>query len=188
MSEQPAGDRGAPLSWADECQIEPAVVAALYLEHADELRRFLVGVLRDEHLAADVLQVAFAKLVERGHGVEPGARKSWLFTVAYREALALRRRQAVERSAMQRLADEDSAVRRLPDAADARLLQWESVERVRKALNRLPSEQRQVVLLKISEQKKFAEIAAELSLPLGTVLTRMQLALAKLRRALEHDQ
>jgi RNA polymerase sigma factor (sigma-70 family) len=176
------------LSWADECQIEPAVVAALYLEHADELRRFLVGVLRDEHLAADVLQVAFAKLVERGHGVEPGARKSWLFTVAYREAMALRRRQAVERSAMQRLADEDSAVRRLPDAADARLLQWESVERVRKALNRLPSEQRQVVLLKISEQKKFAEIAAELSLPLGTVLTRMQLALTKLRRALEHDQ
>ena len=100
----------------------------------------------------------------------------------------MRRRQAVERSAMQRLADEDSAVRRLPDAADARLLQWESVERVRKALNRLPSEQRQVVLLKISEQKKFAEIAAELSLPLGTVLTRMQLALTKLRRALEHDQ
>jgi RNA polymerase sigma factor (sigma-70 family) len=175
------------LSWADECQIEPAVVAALYLEHADELRRFLVGVLRDDHLAADVLQVAFAKLVERGNSVEPGARKSWLFTVAYREALAFRRRQAVERSAMQRLVDETSTVRRL-EAPDARLLQWESVERVRKALGDLPAEQRQVVQLKISEQKKFAAIAAELSLPLGTVLTRMQLALAKLRRALEHDQ
>ena len=82
------------MSWADECQIEPAVVAALYLEHADQLRRFLVGVLRDEHLASDVLQVAFAKLVERGHSVDPASRKSWLFTVAYREALALRRRRA----------------------------------------------------------------------------------------------
>jgi RNA polymerase sigma-70 factor (ECF subfamily) len=188
MSERPAGDRGAPLSWADECQIEPAVVAALYLEHADELRRFLVGVLRDEHAAADVLQVAFAKLVERGHGVEPGARKSWLFTVAYRESLALRRRQAVERSAMQRLVDKTAAVRRPTDAADARMLQWELVERVREALNALPSEQRQVVQLKVGEQKTFAEIAAELALPLGTVLTRMQLALAKLRRALDNER
>ncbi len=187
MSERPAGDRGAPLSWADECQIEPAVVAALYLEHAHQLRRFLVGVLRDEHLASDVLQVAFAKLVERGHSVEPTARKSWLFTVAYREALALRRRQSVERSVLRRLADDAHTGGRPPDGADARLLQWESVERVRMALSQLPSEQRQVVQLKIGEQKKFAEIAAELSLPLGTVITRMQLALAKLRRALSDE-
>ena len=58
----------------------------------------------------------------------------------------------------------------------------------RAALEKLPVEQREVVLLKISEQKTFAAIAAELSLPLGTVLTRMQLALAKLRRALGSER
>jgi RNA polymerase sigma-70 factor (ECF subfamily) len=177
------------LSWADECQIEPVVVAALYLEHADELRRFLVGVLRDPHSAGDALQAAFAKLVEQGHTVQPESRKSWLFTVAYREALALRRRKGVERGAIEKLASrEQTAARQHGDSPDARLLQWETVERVRAALDKLPIEQREVVRLKILEQKTFAAIAADLNLPLGTVLTRMQLALAKLRRALGNER
>lgn len=177
------------MSWADECQIEPAVVAALYLEHAEELRRFLVGVLRDPHSASDVLQAAFAKLVEQGRAVQPESRKSWLFTVAYREALALRRRQGVERGALEKLAGQvKTANRPNVDSPDARLLQWETVERVRGALDKLPAEQQQIVRLKISEQKTFATIAAELDLPLGTVLTRMRLALAKLRRALGSER
>lgn len=177
------------MSLADECPIEPAVVAALYLEHAEELRRFLIGVLRDGDAAADVLQAAFAKLVERGHEVEPPSRKSWLFTVAYREALALRRRQTAERGALERIAAEGDVRRReVAESPDRPLLQWETVERVRRALDRLPVEQRRVVKLKISEQKTFAAIAEDLNLPLGTVLTRMQLALAKLRRALGDEQ
>ncbi|HEX4150338.1 MAG TPA: sigma-70 family RNA polymerase sigma factor, partial [Pirellulales bacterium] len=63
----------------------------------------------------------------------------------------------------------------------------ETAERVRAALDRLPKEQRQVVRLRMHEQKKFATIAQELNLPLGTVLTRMQLALRKLRKLLEAD-
>ncbi len=173
----------------DECPIEPAVVAALYLEHAEELRRFLIGVLRDGHAAGDVLQVAFAKLVERGHEVEPKSRKSWLFTVAYREAMALRRRQAAERGALEQIATGKVAdAGRAADSPERPLLQWETVERVRQALERLPADQRRVVELKLSEQKTFAAIAAELDVPLGTVLTRMQSALAKLRRSLAAEK
>ncbi|MCA9247413.1 MAG: hypothetical protein KDA42_09870, partial [Planctomycetales bacterium] len=51
----------------------------------------------------------------------------------------------------------------------------------------LPSEQREVVRMRIYEEKKFAEIAAELELPLGTVLTRMRLALKKLEAALGQE-
>jgi RNA polymerase sigma-70 factor (ECF subfamily) len=176
------------LSWAGECQIEPAVVAALYLEHADELRRFLIGVLRDPHAAADAMQSAFAKLVEQGPSVKAESRKSWLFTVAYREALVLKRRQGVERGAIEKLASDPLGKQLRYDPPDAPLIEWETVERVRRAMENLPAEQREVVRLKITEQMTFAAMAAQLNLPLGTVLTRMQLALAKLRRALGDER
>jgi RNA polymerase sigma factor (sigma-70 family) len=173
-----------PSNAAEGCQIDPAIVAALYLEHADELRRFLTGVLRDADLAGDVLQAAFARLIELGHTVREGAsRKSWLFSVAYHEALKIRRREASEHKAVGRIAAKYDAAAG-DERADSRLVRWETVERVRAALNRLPGEQREVVRLRIVEEKKFAEIAAELKLPLGTVLSRMQLALAKLRKSL----
>ena len=98
--------RGLALSWADECKIDPQVVAALYLEHADALRRLVVGVLGDADAAADVLHATFAKLVELGHTVREDGYKSWLFSVAYNEALALRRRRAVEANAARRIAAE----------------------------------------------------------------------------------
>ena len=104
--------------------------------------------------------------------------------MAYREALALRRRQSVERSALEKVAAEEATGRRILESPDARILQWESVERVRRALSKLPNEQRQVVQLKICEQKKIRRNCGRVDLPLGTVITRMHLALAKLRRAL----
>ncbi|MBL8825420.1 MAG: hypothetical protein JNM18_00445, partial [Planctomycetaceae bacterium] len=65
---------------------------------------------------------------------------------------------------------------------------WETVVGVRQAIEQLPAEQRQVVRLRIYENRTFAEIATALKLPLGTVLTRMQLALKKLKKALDHEK
>ena len=55
---------------------------------------------------------------------------------------------------------------------------------LRKALGELPAEQGRVVWARMYEDKTFAQIAEEFGLPLGTVLTRMRLALEKLRRTL----
>ena len=63
-------------------------------------------------------------------------------------------------------------------------IRGETVEAVRQALDRLPIEQRKVVWARMYEDRSFAEIAQESGLPLGTVLTRMRLALEKLRRSL----
>ena len=60
----------------------------------------------------------------------------------------------------------------------------EELERVRTALVRLPPEQQLVVQLRLIENKTFNEIAQLLGLPLGTVLSRMRLAMEKLRSKL----
>ncbi|HWA98350.1 MAG TPA: RNA polymerase sigma factor, partial [Pirellulales bacterium] len=158
-------------------------VAALFVKHADELRNFLIGVLRNRDQADDVLQVAFAKLVEVGHTAREESVKGWLFRVAYNEAIVVRRRQAIHRRATDTLAETEN---RSPLPPDVPLLRRETVEQVRAAIEQLPAEQRQVVRMRMYDQKKFIQISAELKLPLGTVLTRMQLALKKLRKALDH--
>lgn len=165
----------------DDRNIDSDFVAALYQEHGGELHRFLLGVLRDHDLAADALQNTFSKMIEVGHTARQETLKGWLFRVAYHEALALRRRQGVDGKAMLKLAWSAPVAGETPDEAACRS---EAADRVRIALEQLPPEQRQVVRLRIYEQQKFAAIAAELGLPLGTVLTRMKLALGKLRQRL----
>jgi RNA polymerase sigma-70 factor (ECF subfamily) len=64
------------------------------------------------------------------------------------------------------------------------LIRRETIAAVRQALGELPGEQRQVVWARMYEDKTFLQIAQESDLPLGTVLTRMRLALEKLRRIL----
>ncbi len=118
---------------ADDFKLGPVAVAALYVEHGDELRRFLTGLLRDGHLAADVLQTTFTKAVETGHTARPESLKSWLFTVAYHEAMLVRCREATdERALSERF--RQHVLGDPPVAPESRLVHTETVERVWKAL------------------------------------------------------
>jgi RNA polymerase sigma factor (sigma-70 family) len=163
--------------------LDPSVVAALYVEHGEELRRFLLGILRDAQLTSDVLQATFVKMAQKGHETQEDSRKAWLFRVAYHEAMAIRRRQGVGDKVLRRMAWHTS---RAASAADEPLLRLEAVQSVREALEELPPEQRQVVRMRIYEEKTFATIAKELKIPLGTALGRMRAATIKLRAKLGH--
>ncbi len=173
------------MSAADEGKIDPAKAAELYDLYGDEMRRFLVGLLRDAQLASDVLQTTFAKLVERGHETQEETRKGWLYRVAYHEAMSVRRRQAVDDAARRRAAWSRQAV---GESAESPLLRAETVHQVRQAIEGLPDEQRQIVRMRIYEDKTFATIAEELGIPLGTALGRMRAAMKKLRTRLERAQ
>src|SRR5438552_16880369 len=87
--------------------LDPSIVAALYVDHGEELRRFLLGILMDAQLTSDVLQATFVKMVERGHEIKEASRKAWLFRVAYHEAMAYRRREGVGSKVLRRI---DAAV------------------------------------------------------------------------------
>lgn len=170
--------------------LDSSIVAALYVEHGEELRRFLLGILKDAQLTSDVLQATFVKMVERGHETREASRKAWLFRVAYHEAMAIRRREGVGSKVLRRVAADlpawhtSGAAGSATGGSDEPLLRLESVHAVREALNELPAEQRQVVRMRIYEEKTFATIAKELKIPLGTALGRMRAALIKLRAKL----
>jgi RNA polymerase sigma factor (sigma-70 family) len=161
----------------------PQRVELWHSQQAQWLRVFVFGMLRNNELVADVLQTVFRKALEQGSGVDSQSVRAWLTRVAHNEALLVKRKQGVDSRAMAKLgaglAEGDSAS--LPIDG---LIQRETAERVRAAVRRLPPEQRFVVERRIHSDQTFADIAAELGLPLGTVLTRMRLALGKLRLTL----
>lgn len=170
---------------AENGRIDPAVIAGLYVEFADDLRAFLIGVLRDGDLANEALQATFAKALEVGHTSREETRKGWLFRVAYHEAIGIRRKQSLQRKSMQRLAWSHAKQGDQPEENISRL---ETVSLVRAAMGRLSEEQQQVVRMRIYEEKTFAAIAEEIGAPLGTVLTRMRLALKKLHREFDSSE
>ncbi len=183
------------MTTADQGRIDPAAVTALYECYAEELRLFLTGVLRNADLADEALQNTFAKAVESGHTAREESVKGWLFQVAFHEAVLLRRRGQIRDRSLRRMARGQTAPSGGNQAGgdrfncpDGRLARSEMVEQVRRALAELPADQRQVVEMRIYEDKTFAAIAAELSAPLGTVLTRMRLALKRLSRRLGSEQ
>ena len=173
------------MSATDDTKLDPSLVAALFVDHREELERFLLGVTRDPHLVHDAVQATFAKLVEQGHHTRPETRKAWLFRVAYHEALIVRRRQATGDRVLRGLASSLTDVTR---SAEDPLLRMETVQRVKEAIDQLPDKFQQIVRMRIYEDKTFATIAAELNIPLGTALGRMQNALQKLRKCLDTNR
>ncbi len=150
-------------------------------EHGPGLHRYLVARFGDRQLAHDAVQAAYAKLIEHRHEVEAENWKAWLYQVAYREGLVVRRRQQVNDGALRKLAHIRPTA--YPSPGDPLVVE-EQIKAVRMALQNLPADQRQVVQMRIFEQKTFAQIALEIGIPLGTALGRMRAAMEKLRRCL----
>lgn len=162
--------------------LDSGQLATLYLEFGPELRRFILGVVRDPDLAADVLQATFARAVELGHTARSETVRGWLFRVALNEALLVRRRNSTGERAGRKLA---SLTRPPDERPEDSLIRGETAETVRRLLLELPEAERSVVVARVYEDKTFARIAKEQGAPLGTVLSRMRRALERLRQGLQ---
>lgn len=181
MTESGGGHPERPTS--EPARLDADQVLAIYERWHVDVRRFLVATTGNPELAEELLQATFSRLVEAGQAARPESVRGWLFKVAHNELRLWRRKAATH-------------ARWLGGAAAraAAPVPWEEVIRgeeravVRRALAELPPEQRQVVESRIDHGKSFVTIAAEQGMPLGTVLTRMRLALDKLRRALGEER
>jgi RNA polymerase sigma-70 factor (ECF subfamily) len=106
---------------------------------------------------------------------------TWIFGIAYRKALKHFERQRREASHLGVAEGEPVCA---ADAPDRRHARRELAQQVVAALDRLPAEQRSVVMLTYYQGLSYPEIAAVMDCPLGTVKTRMFHARRKLARLL----
>ena len=156
------------------------------VEFESDLRAFLLGVLKDRHLAEDALQQSILKAIQASETVQLETLRGWLFRIALNEAREIRRVQnrtqdVLKKAAWRGLSSNSG------DGEDvvAKLLDQETRELFQNAVNRLPEDLRQIVVLRISRNQTFADIAKNLGVPLGTVLARMQRAIKQLENSSE---
>ena len=145
------------------------------------LRRYARTLLRDRANADDLVQDCLERVVTYWHQRRSAATaRAWVFTILHNLAMS-RLRQGARRGFSVPLEDVDEgALARPPDQEHG--LRRQDVLR---ALDRLPDEQRSVLLLVSVEDLSYAETAAALDIPIGTVMSRLARAREKLLRDTE---
>lgn len=155
----------------------------LLAEHEPALRNFLGARCRDGDLTAELLQEVAARLVAAAPRLTlNGNARGYLFRIAASVWHDHLRRELVRRRAAIAVQSDAPA---LAPAADASLLEHELRDAVRRAVSALPDGQREVVEMRQQRGLTFQAIADQLGRPLGTVLTQMRAALARISAALE---
>ncbi len=142
-------------------------------------------VLNDDGLAEDVAQEVFLYLWQSPDRFDAsrGSLRSWLAMLAHRRSVD-RVRAETRRSRAEHRCEPSSPV--AGEADDFLTLNWLS-GKVRDALDHLPAEQRQAVVLAYYGDRSYREVAAELNIPEGTAKSRLRLALGKLNELLSAD-
>jgi RNA polymerase sigma-70 factor (ECF subfamily) len=167
-------------------EADETALGALYDRWVRSLYSLVLHLLKDPDEAEDVVEETFWQAWRKADSYEPsrGAVSTWLLTIGRRKALD--RLRARKRS-REDLVGDDRSLADLPSSAPDPSIDVEGAElreSVRLALNDLPSEQREVLELGYFNGLSQSEIADVTGQPLGTVKTRMRLAMQKLREPL----
>lgn len=155
----------------------------------DRIRGAAYRFLGSEDEARDVAQEAFLKAYRGLAGFKREARfSSWLYQIATNLCRdRLRRRKARPQVSLEALEEAGPVIVETRPGAHERLLARDQAERVRRAIDALPEEQREVLILKEYQELTFLEIAQALELPVSTVKTRLYRGLVQLRLRLETE-
>jgi len=157
----------------------------LYDTHAAQVYGYVLALLADTAEAEDVVQEVFLRALaqsERWFGLRNPA--GYLFRTARNEALSRLRKREVRG----RLAPEIARDLLLVESGDGHLERQEEAARVSTALLALPVDQREVVVLKLYQDKTFKQIARLTGVSQNTAASRYRYALAKLREILETEE
>lgn len=167
---------GAPATRLDD----DAAMRAAYAAHSDELLGFARNHLHDSGLAEEAVQETFLRAWRAAARFDPtvGSLRTWLFSICRNVIIDLTRRKAA-RPQIESVDVPQQAV--TIDDLDRSLTAFQLEE----ALRRLTEDHRHVLLETHYKGRSTAEVAAELSVPEGTVRSRQFYALRALRLAME---
>ena len=159
---------------------DAGALEVLYHRHAGEALALAVRMLRTRAEAEDVVQEAFVHAWRRASDFDParGSAGAWLTTITRSRVLDRLRRLTLGRRVLLALSREPSPSPPASPIED--VVRRMERDRVSSALAALPAEQRDVIAFAYFGGLSQSEIAASTGEPLGTVKTRVRLAMEKL--------
>lgn len=170
-----------------------AVFETLIRRYRLELFHFLVRFLNNRVAAEDVFQEAFLQVHLSADTFDTERRfKPWLFTIAANKARDHMRRESrrpaaplsapIGNDGPEGATFADLLSDELP-MPDVRMQEQELTERVQAAIGQLPDHLREILLLAYFQKLSYNEIAEALSIPLGTVKSRLHTAVGTFAKA-----
>jgi RNA polymerase sigma-70 factor (ECF subfamily) len=166
-------------------------LSVLYDRYSRLVFSVAMNAIGDQALAEDITQDAFIRLWENAYTyqAEQGKVLTWLVSITRHRAIDVLRRQSIRPEGHSLSGAEASSVDP-PDSLDVEQEATTGIrqEQIRWAVSQLPQAQRDALSLAYFRGYTQQEIAEVLGEPLGTVKTRIRLAMQKLRQILREEQ
>jgi RNA polymerase sigma-70 factor (ECF subfamily) len=163
---------------------------AIVLPHLDAAYTLARYLTRDEHDAQDVVQDAYLralKYFDGFRGSESADGRAWLLAIVRNTAFTWRRRYRMETRTAE--FDENLHSDAVADMhPEATLLGTSARESLHHALDQLPAEFREVIVLRELQGLSYKEIGEVTGVPVGTVMSRLSRARSRLQQALYAEQ
>jgi RNA polymerase sigma-70 factor (ECF subfamily) len=151
----------------------------IYLKYKDDMLTVARSLVYDVNAAEDCLQEVFVRLASDGCKIHSNLKGYLLSCVVNRARDHLRRRDAQSNCQVNNRTHRISS----PNPANV-LAENDEIEKISRALEKLPLEQREVVVLHLQSDMTFRQIAAMLSVSINTLQSRYRYGMEKLRQLL----
>jgi len=145
------------------------------------LRRFAMGLTGDSSEADDLVQQACEKALRKQHQWQPGTRlDSWMYRIIQTTRIDNVRSRRSDTASLE--------TSQIPEARDQRSEHapenQNMLDRVSRILDQLPEDQRAVMVLVAVEEHSYQEVSKILEIPVGTVMSRLYRARARVQSEL----
>jgi RNA polymerase sigma factor (sigma-70 family) len=158
----------------------------LIVRHKDKLYSSIVFLVKDRHLAEDLCQDVLIKIIDTirlGGYKEEGKFLPWALRIAHN--LCVDHFRKVKRKPVIKTSDDHDifeVINVCEDGADVQMMKQQSHKNIRRMLDLLPEEQREVIILRHYAELSFKEIAQLTNCSINTALGRMRYGLINLNK------
>lgn len=164
----------------------------LVYRHKDKLFTSIVLLVKDAFLAEDIFQDTFIKIIDTiraGRYTEKGKFLPWAMRIAHN--LCVDHFRKIKRTPLIKTSDDKDIFNVLgfsEPSAEEQMMTRQSHDNVRRMLDLLPEEQREVIILRHYAELSFKEIADLTNVSINTALGRMRYGLINLRKMMTEKQ
>ena len=164
----------------------------LIYRYKDKIFSSILFFVKDTYLAEDLFQDVFIKIIDtlkNKRYTEEGKFLPWALRIAHNQCVdyfrKVKRTPAIKTSDNNEIFD---VLQVYEEAPDGKIMQGQSHNRVRKMLDLLPEEQREIIVLRHYANMSFKEIAEITNCSINTALGRMRYGLINLRKIMTEKQ
>ena len=172
---------------------DKVAISRLIERHKRRITDYIAMMVRDRDIANDIFQetaIKAVRVIDEGRYADNGKFLSWILRIAHNQVIDHFRYTRGEAKITEADAGFDilGTMRFAGDSVEDRIVHEQIHEDLRRIIDHLPEEQREVVIMRYFNDMSFKEIAEESGVSINTALGRMRYALINLRKLIRDNR